>query len=448
VLRPAGLNVHLGWPAVVAATVLAWSQALIWWPFPLRFLRCVVIALVVTALGMVVPVFGLALQVPPTAWSAWAVGMAALIPVAYGVAVAGVARTRRGDVPEWTWPARLARAVADWLPRRRAAFTSPLQAQAWLEWSLRGWGFPFAVGMVLLVWLPIALTGAGERVIANLASAGEAPALARVADALTVPGLWLAQLLALPLLLAGMSGIEQGGTRFIGQRPMATALHPFVALRPLTDGELVLAKLRMATRATLTGWALVLVAVVLWLGLTGAGRVMAGAPILRPYSTLQIAAGLAAGFVGLVLFTWIGLVSSLWIGLTGRAWLQNAVGFAAALVWMPLGLAGYWLSQHPDALAGVISALPYVAGGAVVLKLLLVGWLARVLWRRGLVAPRALVLSAVAWVITAAITFTLLGWIVPADWVSRPALPLGVALLLPLNRFAGAPLALAWNRHR
>jgi hypothetical protein len=302
--------------------------------------------------------------------------------------------------------------------------------------------------MILLVWLPIVLTGAGERAIENMASAEETPALVHVAGALTAPGVWLALLLAMPPLFAGMSGIELGGTRFIGQRPMATALHPFVALRPLTDGELVLAKLRMATRATLTGWALVQVAVVLWLGLTGAGRVMAGAPILRPYSALQIGGGVAAGLAGLVLLTWIGLVSSLWIGLTGRAWLQNAVGFAAVLVWIPLGLVGYWLSRHPDVLASVMAALPYVAGGAVALKLLLAAWLARALWRHSLVTPRALVLSAVAWVITAAITFTLLGWIVPADWVSRPALTLGVALLLPLNRFAGAPLALAWNRHR
>jgi hypothetical protein len=302
--------------------------------------------------------------------------------------------------------------------------------------------------MVLLVWLPIVLTGAGERAIENLASADETPALVRAAGALTAPGVWLALLLVLPPLLAGMSGIEMGGTRFIGQRPMAAALHPFVAVRPLTDGELVLAKLRTATRATLTGWVLVLASIALWLGLTGAGPVMAGAPILRPHGALQIGGGLVTGLAGLVLLTWIGLVSSLWVGLTGRAWLQTAVGFAAALVWIPLGLVGHWLAQHPDILASVLAALPSVARGAVVLKLLLAAWLARALWRRGLVAPRALVLSAVAWVVTVAVTVTLLGWVVPADAVSLPALALGVVLLLPLNRLAAAPLALAWNRHR
>jgi hypothetical protein len=39
-------------------------------------------------------------------------------------------------------------------------------------------------------------------------------------------------------------------------------------------------------------------------------------------------------------------------------------------------------------------------------------------------------------------------WLVPADMASLPWLAVAVALVVPLNRFAAAPLALAWNRHR
>src|SRR6478672_3697057 len=67
VLRPVGLDVALVWPAVVTAALLAWLQALVWWPFPVRFLRCVVIALVLTVLAFV-PVFGVALRLPPFVW--------------------------------------------------------------------------------------------------------------------------------------------------------------------------------------------------------------------------------------------------------------------------------------------------------------------------------------------------------------------------------------------
>jgi hypothetical protein len=446
VLRPAGMQMPLGWPVLLTANLLAWLQAVVWWPFPLRFLRIVAAVLVLTFVGMM-PLYCMVFEVPTAVWVA---GLAALLLAAYGVAVAGVARTRRGDGTTWTWPSRLAQLLAAWLHRRRVSFSSPLQAQAWFEWRLRGKGFPFAVGLILVAWGLIVLTGVGEQWIDAVVfdNEGTGP-LAAVNTALTAPGLLLGVLVAIVLLLAGVFGTDMvGGTRWVGQRPLAPACHPFLALRPLTDGELVLAKLRMAARAVLTSWALVLLAAFLCLGTSGKWRVLAATPLLQPYSGLEICAGLAAGLAGLVLLTWLNLVSGMWIALTGRPWLINTVMGASFIAWVLLGLLAYWLAGRPDLLRALVAALPSLAAWAVVVKLLLAVWLTRALCRRRLVGRRVVAVSAAALTVVATGTVIVLARLVPADLVSLPTLALGVVLALPVNRFAAAPLALEWNRHR
>ncbi len=444
VLRPAGMKVDLVWSAVLTAALVAWLQALVWWPFPLRFLRIIVAAPVIAAIAWA-PAFTLALGAPPIAVAA---ALVALLPAAYGVAVVGVARARRGDVPTWTWPSRLAGAFARSLPSRHAPFSSPLRAQTWFEWRMRGMGFPCMVGPVAVVWMLVVLTGAGEQALATLAVADAPHGAAAAITALTAPGLLLAVLLAVVPLLAAVAGLELGGVRTVDfkQPSGPSGCHPFLALRPLTEGALVLAKLRMALRATLTGWALALLAAFLGLGLSGKWREVAGAPLFQTHSAWEVAAGLAAGCAGLLLLTWLGLVVNLWIGLTGRRWLINAFGAVPVGVFVALALLASWLSSHAQVPAA-LAALPYVLAAAVVLKLLLACGLARVLWRRGLMHPAALAAAAAVWVVAVVGAVAVLGWLA-SDRVSFATVVLGVVLFLPLNRFAAAPLALAWNRHR
>ena len=96
VLRPAGMKVDLVWPAVLTAALVAWLQALVWWPFPFRFLRVVVAAPVIAATIALAPAFALALETPPVAVAAGA-----------GRAPSGGLRRRR----RWSRPGA---------PRRRA----------------------------------------------------------------------------------------------------------------------------------------------------------------------------------------------------------------------------------------------------------------------------------------------------------------------------------------
>jgi hypothetical protein len=152
--------------------------------------------------------------------------------------------------------------------------------------------------------------------------------------------------------------------------------------------------------------------------------------------------------IGPVFLIWRFLVENLWVGLTGRAW----VGHAAALVTTVVGLQAMyeWVTwnENPGRQERILSALPWVAGGAVVLKFLLAGWAIRSLLRRGEWEPGAAIRLLGVWCMVTAGLFALLAWLVPAGRVTGYGLALGVVLFLPLARLVCAPLALAWNRHR
>src|SRR5262249_32272909 len=145
ILRPCDFNAPLLWPAVLVAAFLAWVQALGWSPFPLPWLRLVVLALVlpgVVAVGMALDVWTDREVVP-------GVVLLGLLAVAYGVAITGVARARRGvGTAE---PVRVRQPGAAAVEVKRAAFTSAAQAHVWLEW--RRHGRVLVVGLVLtLLW--------------------------------------------------------------------------------------------------------------------------------------------------------------------------------------------------------------------------------------------------------------------------------------------------------
>ncbi len=313
---------------------------------------------------------------------------------------------------------------------------------------MRGMGFPFMVGFVVVAWTLILVTGAGERAVETMAVMDIPHGATAVVAALTAPGLLLAVLLGFVPFLAAVVGVDLGGVRMVDyKQPSGTfGCHPFLALRPMTDGAMVLPKWRMAVRSTLTGWALASVGVFVSLGLSGKWRELAGAPLLQAHGALEVCGALAAGGAGLVLLTWIGLVANLWFGLTGRRWLLIAFGPVLIIVYLVLGLLVSLLGSL-EAIPAALAALPYVLAVAVLLKLLLAGWFARRLWRRGLVGPGVLAIAAAVWVIAAVGVVAGLGWLA-SDRASFATAALGVALVLPLNRFAAAPLALAWNRHR
>src|SRR6266849_8854428 len=94
---PSGVHVPVIWPALLAASLLAWTQALTWMSYPLRGLRVIITVLWLVAIDTVVMV---ALKSKASEPVMLAI-LAPHVPLAYLAARFAVSRGRRGDVPDW-----------------------------------------------------------------------------------------------------------------------------------------------------------------------------------------------------------------------------------------------------------------------------------------------------------------------------------------------------------
>jgi hypothetical protein len=417
ILRPAGVQVPLLWLAVFLVAFLAWLQALTWCPFPLPLLR-IIVAVVILGTLSAFAVLGHSYQVSPNLLLA---GSAALIPLGYLAAVAGVARARRGDTAVWNWPA-LGRHAA---PAPARPFASADEALFWLEWRRNGFFLPLTVGLLLV-----------PNTLLSFTCSSHAPWRVLVGLALY------------PLMMAMGAGATLGNCHPWSRR--STTPSPFLLARPITTAAVVGVKLRVALRATLLTWALILVVSLAVLPLTVAGKELAR-DIPRLLDDLgERGWGLLALLVlGLPALTWKCVVNQLWYHLAGRKWLTLAMALAIPMGVTALGLFYGWVVVRPESQTALRQALPWIVGGLLLLKLGLGLWVVRALLRCGIVAPRTVRRGAIAWVAAAA------GLVALAFWLTQPVLdsPLligGLAVLLgmPLVRLALAPLALDWNRHR
>ena len=223
-----GGTVPLWWPALFATAALAWFQALLWFPFGLRWLR----VFLLTAL-----IAGLIAACVCSARSGISEGLlvtafAGLTLAAWVLGYLGVRHGRRGDVPNWEltlWPFR--KLVQSW-PQRRILFLSAAQAQVWNEWRRGGNSLPFMTGLVLPFGLwPL---GFGKN------------------DAISTEQTLLSAL-AFPVLLAGMFGMRSGITGGIKHH---IGFGSFIATLPMSTADMVGAMLRVAARSTVVTWAI------------------------------------------------------------------------------------------------------------------------------------------------------------------------------------------------
>src|SRR6266480_2794619 len=95
---PSGIEIPVIWPALLAAGLLAWTQALTWMPYGLPAIRLIVAVLCLAALDTVVLVAIHFKAGEPTMVAI----LGPQVPLAYLVARFAVARARRGDVPDTT----------------------------------------------------------------------------------------------------------------------------------------------------------------------------------------------------------------------------------------------------------------------------------------------------------------------------------------------------------
>src|SRR5260221_825733 len=118
---PSGVHVPIIWPALLAASLLAWTQALTWMSYPLRGLRVIITVLWLTVIDAVVMV-ALEFKAPEPVMLAI---LAPHVPLAFLAARFAVARARPGDVPDWRSLFTPLGRIADVLARRVQHFSWP-----------------------------------------------------------------------------------------------------------------------------------------------------------------------------------------------------------------------------------------------------------------------------------------------------------------------------------
>ena len=405
--------VPLVWPGLLAATYLAWTQALMWMPYGLRGVR---VLLAVIGLTTVDAIVFIAIEKEARELTMIAL-LAPQLPVAYLLAWIAVGRARRGELPDWAirLPGRTATVATTGSGR---SFASPSRAQLWFEWRQHGWTLPAMVAMVvpaelLLLFIP-----------GNTGSA-------------TVFVTLFAVIITPPFMAAFAAG------------KLATSM-PFAATRPLTTAALVAAKLKMSILSTLAAWLIVIASVVIAVETSGKTAMLlekartaievTGATRFVVVAALLLAAAVAS--------TWKHLVQSLCIGLTGRPWLIKSSVLLTLSVFMAVGPVLDSLADSHALQSAIWNGLPWILAALAAAKAVAAIAIAVRLGARDVLSDRALVAGAAGWLAAVVTLYGVLVWLAASPVFPRYFLGAMAILPMPLARIAAAPLALAWSRHR
>ena len=421
---PSGFDIPVIWPGLLAAALLAWTQALTWMPYGLPGLRVVIAILWLAAIDSVV-----ILAIHYNAREAVMVaGLAPQVPLAYLAARFAVARARRGEVPGWRGSFARVRPAPDPTPGRRSRFASAGAAQRWFELQRHGRSLPTLVAILLpfeLALLFLAAKDTPSLVVVTLLGALLTPPFMATFVAATVR----------------KSNPREGDSH---------GLTPFIATRPLTSAALVGATLTTAIRSTLLAWALVLVGIPLALVLSDTQAVVIDHlnQVVKAVGMPRAIVWVLLGLAGLLTSTWKQLAQSLYLGLTGRESVVKASVFAALVGLAVIGPLAVWISDHIEAQAVLWNAIPSILGVLVGCKMSVAGWIATRLYQSRVVSDRTLVSGAASWLVAVLALYGLLLWLNSDALIPRYLFALIAILAVPLARLSAAPLALAWNRHR
>jgi hypothetical protein len=422
---PSGFAIPVIWPAVAAAALVAWTQALTWMPYGLPGVRVI---LAVLWLGTLDSMVLLALRYDARE-SVMLALTAPQIPLAYLTARWAVARARRGVIPDWrgafTWIARLAP-----VRRARGQFASPARAQAWLEWRRHGWTLPALVGILLPCELAL------------LFATGDTPDLVwtiLLGVLLTPP--FMAALVAATVRKPDLDGRE---TR------LDEGLAPFLATRPLANRTLIAAKLEMSLVSTALTWTLMLIAIPLALWLSDTWPVVLDRwhrtiALMGEPRAIVIALLILLGFVAA---TWRQLVQTLCIGMTGRVWIVRASLVGTLALLCVIGPVLDWIVGNSAVQTALWNVAPTLLAVLAFVKSCGATWVALRLYGSRLLRDRTLVIGAALWCATVLALAGALAWWIDSEFFPRYLFLLVAILVVPLVRLAAAPLALDWNRHR
>lgn len=415
------------WFAVVLGVFMAFYQTAIWALAGLRITRLLV-------LGLAGPIFVTIAILPIAAkdfsspWVSEKVLILLLVGLAlltFGVAWFSVARQRHGGGLRRSWLRAHLEKILDALPRRRRNFATPAAAQFWFEWRRAGWILPICAGAILLLACPLSW-------------------LYRNDPQTTVR--MLAEILAMPLVLALAVGMGFVRPDFWSLDGSLTA---FLAIRPISTGEIIVTKMKVAALSVAITWSLVLAFICVWLAgwanNAQLNRLLFEFKMFYPHSWHLI---LILSVPGLMMVTWRSLVSGFWAGLAG-SWKLSFLSTFAKLIALVLGLVGLaWMADHDKwskAHPGLtITLIGWILALAVIAKL----WTASIFWNK--ITPARVRQYLLIW---SGATLCLLALAIIASPLMdvfrlEHLFVLAAFLVFPLARLGLAPTALAKNRHR
>jgi hypothetical protein len=408
------------------AAMLFALQAIVWSLYRFPLIRIVLILAAMIGIGMV----GLAapgknfrnMSEPAVLRT-----LGVIIALAFAAAAAGVSRDRRGEWEGWTQ--RLIDRVLTMLPRRRKAFTSAPGAHVWFEWRGKACFLSavLALPMILVMMIyPVPTMGHFDPVMAA-----------------TV----YCNLPLLALVMAWCLGMTLARTDYWTRE---TELSSFVTARPLTDGDIVIAKLKAAALILVTA-ALLFMALAIpsfnvgyWLNSTDMNwpswsQFKARNPQLLLHFTHPLV--LLTAFA----VTWATMAEGLAIGLRGQksVVIQSVVRvslFFAALILVSM------LARSPGRLRFLVAILPWASALLITWKVTItILWLKRT---RSLYSSRQRICLAALWLLvvgciagTAALVWT------HVPMFDRAIVFVG-AFLAPGSALFRAAANLHYNRHR
>ncbi len=348
-----------------------------------------------------------------------------IVAACYLAAVYFVARDRRDEAwslawlrPVW-WTQRAGNAASvpttapsHFSPR---TFRSPQAAQFWMEWRSKGRYVPLAVAGVLgVLWVVAALNRL------------DWPSVSDALEGLTVTF----------FITSPFVGV------YLGHRSERFDMKPFLATRPLTDGEQAMVVLRHAAAVCGAGALVWLIGVVVTA--TVWGQFLPHLPAWHEAVMLLTKAWLQAAmlltkaclllFFLLAIWTLVALGAALGMA---RSWFVPVGGIGGGVLLMIfLHFAGRW-SSLPAAVATVLLVGGSVGGTAAAFVA------AR---RKRLISMPTIIGALVAYVVLVVI-FIFIARSNGAISLEGPLRIVGF-FVAPLTPVAAAPLALAWNRHR
>jgi len=230
---------------------------------------------------------------------------------------------------------------------------------------------------------------------------------------------------------------------FHGMVPERTVL-PFIAIRPLTDGEIVMAKLKAVALSSVLSWAVTLPMVAALPLLGDLHTVLQHIPLFVQYQHL-LRPMLVLILPGLVFLSWRFTAADLCFGSVGKSWIANAPILKYLAFIAVVGVVFYF-AHDPQFDSRLFRILPMLLALPLVLKFVLALWAFHTSLQKKLLARSAVMTYFIVWGILGIVFITpSLVLFHQEQWIV--SLCLGILLLLPLARIGLAPIALSRGRH-